>query len=171
MANKGGILLGLGALVGGVFFLTRKKKDGGGDGDNLSLVIIPAGISSMIGAEIGAMPSSLQAGSKGNIARLTVTNTTVYTGTTVLAPYTFKVHGAVWSGAPIFLSISQDLSMAPGETQTLDFLFDVPITATGQYQATAFLNQTNDVNPASPQVNMRGNITSAAVTPSGTVTF
>ncbi len=107
------------------------------------------------------MATDIQEGSKGNIARIKFTNNSVYTGTNTPAPYTFKLHVSVWSGGTIFKQAAQDLAMAPGETQTLDFPFDVPPGASGLYQATAFLNDSADISPASQQASVSGNITPA----------
>ena len=97
----------------------------------------------------GITPSPLVAGSTGNKAVVTVTNTSVYAGTTIKAPFTFNVAiniqvpdgtTSTWGGN------LGTLFLAAGATGTYTWTFNIPSTATpGVGRAYAFL-----ANPAVP---------------------
>ncbi|MBU2060173.1 MAG: hypothetical protein KKB38_20880, partial [Gammaproteobacteria bacterium] len=91
------VAAGLGIAVSAVIaggLLYSVNKSGVNKNESLQLHIIPA--PRRFGNAVAASnPTSLQAGSVGNILQATITNTSVYTGSTVLAPYTFKLHASI----------------------------------------------------------------------------
>ncbi|MDO8700537.1 MAG: hypothetical protein Q7J56_02675 [Deltaproteobacteria bacterium] len=182
MDKKKGILalIGIGALVAVVVALNKEQAGadgGGGGGDNsISLVIIPAGMA-RVGEGFGAItPVTLQANSVGNTAQVTITNNTVYIGTTVQAPYTFnvKVSITVHTNAPdipvLVLNIDEQVSFAPGETKPLSWSFSVPVNAASPWAALARMLTTDKatlVNSATAT----GTVQGLGVTPGGTISF
>ena len=122
-----------------------------------------------------AQNAVLQAGSVGNSAQVKITNGTVYTGTSTPAPYLFTVHIKITSGGVTILENSRLLLLGPSEVNTVSWNFDVPSSvAAGGYQASAWLNNSNDslmiVQNGQPLlVTVTGNITGAPGNLSGHV--
>jgi len=96
----------------------------------------------------GITPSPLVEGSTGNKAVVTVKNTSVYTGTTTSAPFTFKIYYAIQvpDGTANMVWGEQTIAFAKDEQKTVTFTFNVPATGyLGVGKAYAFL-----ANPAVP---------------------
>jgi hypothetical protein len=97
----------------------------------------------------GVTPSPLVVGSTGNKAVVTVTNTSVYAGTTTKAPFTFNVAITIQVPDGTTSTWGDNLGtlfLAAGATGTYTWTFNIPSTATpGVGRAYAFL-----ANPAVP---------------------
>ena len=97
----------------------------------------------------GITPSPLVAGSTGNKAVVTVTNTSVYAGTVTKAPYTFNVaiNIQVPDGTANMVYGEQTIAFAPNEQKTVTFTFNVPSGYSGAGKAYALLENPADPNP------------------------
>lgn len=121
-----------------------------------------------------AQVNTLSAGSVGNIAEIKVTNGSVYAGTGTPAPYLFSVHIKFTVGGVVVLDAIQLLMLGPSEVGTVSKTFDIPASLSGGYQASAWLNTSNDslmiVQNGQPLlVTVNGNVVGATGTLSGHV--
>jgi len=109
-------------------------------------------------------PSPLIEGSTGNKAVVTVKNESVYTGTTIKAPYTFDVAITIQipdGSLPTWGNHLGTLSLAAGATGTYTWTFSIPSGAVaGAGRAYASIYETGGANP----FNSLGNATPVAVT-------
>lgn len=168
-----GMLLGVGVLWGAVSLNKKAAAAGGGNSNSgLQLTIIPAHLYAERSFPAVA-PATLLAGSNGNTMLVTITNNTVYTGTTTKAPYTFKVHAQLVAYSQIVVNADQSVALGPGEVKTVSWTFGVPLVwvNSDNYAATAWLASTDDLSPIGSQIQVIGAITPAAVTPGGSISF
>jgi len=165
-------IFGIGIL--GVALANRKAGATGGGTSNsgLTLTIIPAHLYAARSFPAVA-PATLLAGSNGNTMQVTITNNTVYTGTTTKAPYTFKLHGQLVAYGQIVVNADQSVALGPGEVKNISWTFGVPLAwaSSDNYAATAWLASTDDLTPIGTQVQVIGAITPAPVTPGGSISF
>ena len=75
-------------------------------------------------ARLSSISGTLVEGSTGNIARLTITNTSTKAGQPVA--YTFGLTGVVTVGGYGVLNINEQLTVAAGATITKDYAFSIP---------------------------------------------
>lgn len=143
MATKGEIVVGgvvVLTLVAAEIYLANQATKAG------ELAQGAAGISIA-----GVTPSPWVRGSSGNKVTVTVTNNSVYTGTTTKAPFTFNMliqiqipdgNNVTWG------SNLGSLYLAAGATGTYTFTFSIPSTATpGAGKVYAFVKNPADPNP------------------------
>lgn len=148
MTSKGKWVLGLGAVLLGGWLLFRKKIPAAEITPTgaMTLEIIPAGTPS---GYAGITPSPLVAGSTGNKAIVTVTNTSVYAGTAIKAPFTFNVGINIQVPDGTTTTWGSNLGtlfLAAGATGQYTWTFNIPTTATpGVGKGYAFI-----ANPAVP---------------------
>ncbi len=111
-------------------------------------------------------PVTLVAGSNGNTMAVTITNNTVYAGTSNKAPYTFKVHGVLVAYGAKVVDANRSVALGPGEVKTISWTFGVPAIFfnSNQYAAVAWLMTTDDVTPIGTQILSQGSITPVAPT-------
>jgi len=109
-------------------------------------------------------PAVLVAGSTGNKAKVTITNSSVYTGTSTPAPYTFKIRLQLIANGVYLLNINQNIAMTAGQTTTVEWLFDVPGAASGDWTATARLATTDGSTQVGSQASVSGSITPGELT-------
>lgn len=128
-------------LVVTVGILALSRRSGGGSSSGLVMTPHPAEPLSLAlrqrSAGLRALPTGFSENTTGNYFSLTITNTSVFTGTTTLAPYTFTYNAAYtagslalsWPGAsPYYYSIS----LAAGETKTVNLpTFAIAVGALG----------------------------------------
>lgn len=152
--NNTGKVLGLGVVALGGWLLFGKKtpappvpEEGGP-----TLVIIP-GEPYYSGAPDGyanITPSPLVVGTTGNKAIVTVTNNSVYAGTAIKAPCTFKIYYAIQvpDGTANMVYGEQTIAFAKDEQKTVTFTFNVPATGyLGVGKAYVYLKNPADPNP------------------------
>ncbi len=178
MNKKSGMVLGV--VAAGIAGLVLLAKKGGfglpSSNSEMDFQIIPGssgGISGLgyermrgginkISGGISGVTATLAAGTTGNVARVTVTNTSVYEDTTEPAPYTFQLNVSVGS----WLSQVQTVEMAPAEVKTIEFPFDIPLSEpSGNYMATATLKTTDTTTIISGPVGVNGTVTARAIIP------
>ena len=112
-------VVGLGAVFGAVYLLTKKGVAPSGE-------ITPGGVIAWSG-----ITGPLIEGSTGNIAGVTVKNTSVYAGTTTKAPARLYVVVNVDVGITPLLRQASEIDFAAGETKTLDYTFAIPSGKSG----------------------------------------
>ncbi len=86
-----------------------------------------------------ATGAALVSGSVGNTAVVTLTNNSVYAGTSTKAPYTFVLAAKILvAGSPV-LDVLRSIPMGPGEKKTISLPFDIPAGVYGSGTAYAAL--------------------------------
>ncbi len=174
MGNKNAVgILGLVAgIVGlGVLFRSQKAQASGNSGPgSIAIKIIPAA-PRVAGRYAAAVGSNLVEGSTGNTALITLTNNTVYTGTTTKAPYTFTLVARIMVGSTKVLEASQVVAMGAGETKTVSFSFNVPYGANGSGIANASLFDNTGTQSLATSSPIGLTVSPASVTPAGTISY
>jgi hypothetical protein len=177
---SGKALLALGVLGGAAYLLTRPSKseaadipdDGEPGSSYASLRFIPGEAAVMGDTDIysgRAVPSFgpnvLVSGSKNNQLVAKVTNGSVYTGTTLPAPYRFAFNvRIVDANGNTILYDTKAINLGKGETKEISFSFDLPydMNTTGPGYAMGLL-----LSDASHCAEWGTNGVRRAVTPNG----
>jgi len=154
-------------LVGGglLWWAMRKPHEEPAEVLPLTIEIIPAGMGSR---GIAGITGDLVEGSTGNVARVTVTNTTTKAG--VPWPYTFKVEVDIAAGGADIFSEVRQVTFAAGETKAIDFVFNVPAGRFGSGNAYAMLLSTNEVELYA-EASANFTVAEADVIPGGGITW
>lgn len=186
------LVVGAAAGAGYLLYKAMQKPEGEptpeGPGGTITLQIIPAG--GGVGYRgIGAIGTSLVEGSSGNQAIATITNTSVYTGTTQKAPYSFGVFvkvfkgtalptdlgtANVWVGGMLGGLYAQGPAVAVGAGATLvapTILLTMLFGYSGPAVAIAEVYTTDMVTKLGQSATTAITITAAGVTPGGTITW
>jgi hypothetical protein len=135
MKKSGKVLVGVAGLagLGALVYNATKTKAATppGAGATLSLRIVPATrLAGRYGRSYPALsPTQLVEGSIGNQLQATVTNTSVYTGTSIKAPYTFDVYVFIQVNGVMLLQATQVVPLAASAVQTLSWSFNIPYGA------------------------------------------
>jgi len=175
--GKNVVALGIiGAIGYGVYKLVKgPAAPAGGAGyvpaGEVRLTIVPAGA---VGMRVGSLPASVVEGSLGNMAVISITNNSVYAGTTVKAPYTFGIRMRMQTGASlpsdVFL-ITEAMACLAGETKTRGVMFSVPFGMIGPLRCDATLFKTDGVSILADATPVFVPITYSGITPGGTITW
>lgn len=171
----GGIVL---AALGGVaIWAATRDGEGGGDGGgggDLELAIYDQDHNRVAGALEGR--DNIEGVSAGMVgggtytADVTLANTSVYTGTSTPAPYTFKLTCIITVGTTQLINVTRDVAMAAGETGRHEtFNFTIPVELSGNGNAAANLKDQSLV--VIQGKNLAFTVGVAPVTPGGTVAF
>ena len=165
MKKKNNQLLTIGAVIVGIWALVKYTSGTVMNGIRVSGKILSLG-------GIGAItPTPLKAGSTGNIAEVNVVNTSKYTGTTQLAPYTFTVRVHITTPTKILASESKPLYLGAGGTGKVQFTFDIPAWSPETATAVAELLTSDGVTRLAIKEMSVSILAGGAVTPGGTITF
>lgn len=171
-----GAAAGLGYLAYRASQQPAPPQEGLGPGGRITLQIIPADGGVGYGG-IGAIPTSVMEGSTGNQAVVTVTNTSVYAGSTTKAPYTFGLQLQVaWADNTIIqvlpgvVGTLTPLALAASATGSVTWSFTIPYGRSGAARATAILYPTAGGSGLAQAV-ADFTVTSVTVTPGGTITW
>jgi len=159
--------LGIGATVAGIAVLAIRAKEA--PPVSVTLEIIPGRV---IGRGIAALPGTLREGMTGNIARVTITNNSVYAGTTVKAPWMFPCLINIVYGPSNYRVagglLGGNFALAAGETKSFDVPFDLPYGYSGAGTARAALYaRPGDTEELASTPTLNITVEAAPITPAG----
>ena len=125
------------------------------------------------------VPTPLVEGSSGNIARITITNTSKQGGVNV--PYVFKAGWSLMLGSTLIAGQAGGYgptamvavpSIAAGATVTYDFpVFAIPVGTYGTATATATIFTTDGVTGLASTPSLSVTISGSVVVPAGTIAW
>jgi hypothetical protein len=170
MGKKSKLGMGTLAVIGLAVWALWPKKSSGVDQANaaLQLQIIPAGMSQMRRSRMSGIMGDLIEGSAGNIARLTIKNTSTKGGQ--LVAYTFGLTGTIMVGSTVISPFNAQIMVPAGGSTIADFNFTIPIGRTGTGSASVILMDTDRANSLT-NASTTFVVAAAAVIPGGTVTW